>query len=258
MSDQYADVTELAGTEITVEQLERMSHRYHWAASFCSGKDVVEVACGSGQGLGILSSVARSLQAGDISPKILSIPRTHYGSRVELQEMDAHKLPFPNGSKDVIILFEALYYVADPERFVEECRRILRPGGKVLIATANKDLPDFNPSPFSHRYFGTVELSQLFGASSFKVELFGYLPVEKISWRQRLLRPIKRLAVGLGLVPKTMAGKKLLKRLVFGRLVEMPVELPSLATPFEFPTPLPLSVPDTRHKVIYCSSTLTR
>ncbi|MCD6265910.1 MAG: BrnT family toxin [Deltaproteobacteria bacterium] len=28
-----------------------------------------------------------------------------------------------------------------------DCVRVLRPGGKVLIATANKDLYDFNPSP---------------------------------------------------------------------------------------------------------------
>jgi len=39
----------------------------------------------------------------------------------------------------VIILFEAIYYIPDAEKFVEECARVLRLGGKVLIATANKD-----------------------------------------------------------------------------------------------------------------------
>ena len=40
-----------------------------------------------------------------------------------------------------------------------------------------------------------------------------------------MLRPIKKLAVMLGIMPKTTAGKKWLKRIVFGGLVKMPVEI---------------------------------
>ena len=39
-----------------------------------------------------------------------------------------------------------------------------------------------------------------------------------------MLRQVKKLAVMLGIMPKTTAGKKWLKRIVFGGLVEMPVE----------------------------------
>jgi ubiquinone/menaquinone biosynthesis C-methylase UbiE len=256
MTEHFADVTELAGTEISAEQLERMSHRYHWAAGFCAGKDVVEVACGSGQGLGILAATSASLEAGDISSKILDIPRRHYGSRVKLTEFDAQALPFADRSKDVIILFEAIYYVPDAARFVAECRRVLRPGGAVLIATANKDLKDFNPSPYSNRYYGAAELSALFREHGFEVELFGHLPVATVSWRQKILRPVKQVAVALNLVPKTMAGKKLLKRLVFGRLVPMPEELPRSQSPIGALQRLAPGQPDSQHKVLYAHATL--
>lgn len=256
MGIDFSEVTELAGSEISAEQLERMVHRYHWAAGYCRGKDVVEVACGSGQGLGLLSAVARSLQAGDYSAKTLAIPQSHYGDRIPLAVFDAQSLPYADGSKDVVVLFEAIYYIPDAKRFVRECRRVLRRGGKVLIATANKDLSDFNPSPLTHQYYGVVELGRLFRDGGFDVEIFGYFPVDAVSWRQRLLRPAKKLAVALGLMPKTMRGKRLLKRLVFGKAVPMPAELLLSNEGPALPCLLTPERPDRVHKVLYCCGTL--
>ena len=78
MNNDYVSVTEIAGDEVTQEQIDRLCNRYYWAGQYCSGKDVVEAACGSGQGLGYLSGIANSLEAGDYSDEILSIARRHY------------------------------------------------------------------------------------------------------------------------------------------------------------------------------------
>jgi len=252
----YSEVTELAGSAISAEQLLRLSHRYGWAAQQCAGKDVVEIACGSGPGLGLLGSVSRSLEGGDYSLQILSLARAHYGDRVRLTQLDAQSLPYQDASKDVIILFEAIYYIPDARRFVDECRRVLRPGGQVLVATANRDLWDFNPSPLSHRYYGAAELAALFRSADFNVELYGYMPVGRVSWRQRTLRPLKLLAVPLGIMPKTLKGKRLLKRLVFGRLLVMPAELRPSRERLEPPVPLSADRADRLHKVLYCCATL--
>ncbi|HLA71091.1 MAG TPA: class I SAM-dependent methyltransferase [Steroidobacteraceae bacterium] len=253
---EFSEVTELAGSRITAEQLTRMSHRYSWAAQHCRQKDVVEVACGSGQGLGMLGSVASSLEAGDYTESILRIARAHYGARFPLARLDAQALPYADASKDVVVLFEAIYYIPDATRFARECRRILRPGGQVLIATANKDLYDFNPSPLSHRYYGTEELAALFRDAGFEARLFGYMPIGEASLLQRVLRPAKKLAVALRLMPTSLKGKRLLKRLVFGRLVPMPAELPAPAGELEPPVPVAADAPDRRHKVLYCCATL--
>lgn len=259
MSDapDFLAVTELAGDEVSVEQVERICRRYYWAGDYCKGKDVLEAACGTGQGLGYLASLARSLVAGDYSQPILEIARHHYGSRVDLRRFDAQNMPFPDRSFDVVILFEALYYLPDAERFFRECRRVLRRGGVLLIATANKDLYDFNPSPHSFRYYGVRELAGSLGALGFETEFFGDTPVGAVSMRQRILRPVKALAARLGLIPKSMAAKKLLKRLVFGRLVPMPAEITATTAPRVRPTPIPADRPDESHKVIFCAATLT-
>lgn len=252
----YSTVTELAGDEITQEQLERLCHRYYWAGTFCRGKDVLEAACGTGPGLGYLSKLANSIKAGDFDKNILKIAQTHYGSRIELKQFDAQDMPYEDDSLDVVILFEAIYYLPSAEKFISECRRILRNNGQILIATANKDLYDFNPSPYSHTFYGVVELAELLTKHGFAVECFGYLSVAEVSWRQKVLRPVKKAVVSLGLMPKSMAGKKLLKKLVFGKMIQMPAEIEAEMVPYAAPTPLPLSEPDQKHKVIYCAATL--
>lgn len=233
-----------------------MCQRYYWAAGYCRGKDVLEVACGTGPGLGYLAGIARSFRAGDLSEPILEIARKHYDKRIELSCFDAQALPSTDASLDVVLIFEALYYVPAAEKFVAECRRVLRPGGTLLIVTANKDLYDFNPSPHSFAYHGVVELDRLVSAHGFVPEFFGNTPVAEASFKQKVLRPVKKAVVASGLMPGSMAGKKLLKRLIFGNLVPMPAEIAADTVPARPPTPLPRGVPDQAHKVIFCAATL--
>lgn len=199
---------------------------------------------------------ARSVRAGDITPGLVAEAKAHYGDRLEITEMDAAQIPLPDQSLDVILLLEAIYYLPSIEQFLAECKRVLRPGGRVLVATANKDLFDFNPSPFSVAYYGVVELERHFGAHGFSCEFFGNVPLEATSLRQRVLRPIKKLVVSLNLMPRTMAGKRLLKRLVFGALTPMPREITAETAAYVPPTSLPKGAPDRRFKVIYMAATL--
>ena len=252
----FTSVTETPGANVSSEQIVRLAQRYYWAGEYCRSLDVLEVACGAGQGLGYLCSLARSLRAGDITPALVAQARTHYGHRIEISEMDATKLPFPAQSLDVVILFEALYYLPSAASFVAECVRVLRPGGRVLIVTANKDLYDFNPSPFSTIYYGVVELGVLFGSHGFACDFFGDSPLSAVSIRQRALRPIKKLAVKLRLMPKTMDGKRFLKRLVFGKLQPMPAEVDEHTAPRVEPLRISRDGPNRQFKVIYMTATL--
>lgn len=254
-NDHFVNVTEVDG-RISEEQLERMCNRYYWARQFIEGKDVLEVACGAGQGLGYLAQHARFVAGGDISPQVLAAARATYGDTIETRVFDAAQMPYPDGSFDVVLLFEAIYYLPDIDAFFKEARRVLRPGGEVLIATANKDLFDFVPSPYSVAYYGVQELGAMFDRHGFDTRFWGFIDTSTVSVRQRLLRPVKAAASRLGLMPKTMAGKELLKKLFFGSLVDMPKSI--LDTPLEYrePTDLTPGEPTTRHKVIYCRARL--
>jgi SAM-dependent methyltransferase len=256
VSTDFLDVTELSGDQVTREQVDRMHRRYQWVLTFAQGKDVLEVACGTGQGAGLLASVARSFLASDTSEAMLERARGHYGDRVRFLHFDAQDIPLPDESLDLVVVCEALYYLPNVARFFRSVRRVLRPGGALLVVTANKDLFDFNPSPYSHLYLGVMELQQALSSLGFACEFFGDTPLAEASAVQRTLRPVKALVARSGLMPKTMAGKKLLKRLVFGGLVPMPFELTTAGSVLSPPTRLSGDQPDRLHKVIFCAARL--
>ncbi len=246
----YSQVTELSGSRGSRAQLARMCQRYYFAGRFCEGKEVLEIACGAGQGLGYLARRARRVVGIDIDHRVLALARAHYGSRIEIRQMDGQALGFADQSFDVVVHFEAIYYLPLPEKFASEARRVLRPGGVLVVCTANKDLPDFNPSPFSHLYFGPPELVALLRPHGFEVECFGADTVGPLTIRGQALRTLKRAAVQLDLIPKTMKGKELLKRVVFGSLVELPKEIPE-GESVELPEPISADRPDREHRVLF-------
>jgi ubiquinone/menaquinone biosynthesis C-methylase UbiE len=253
MQTDYTAVTETPGIMASKEQIARMYQRYHFALQLCHGKEVLEVACGAGQGLGYIASSAKRVVGGDIDESNLRFAREHYAGRsnIELHLLDAHDLPFPDDSFDVVILYEAIYYLAHPEVFLDECRRIVRSEGTLLICTVNKDWTDFNPSPHSTRYFSARELYQLLSERFTDVQLYGGFQATADSLRDRITSLIKRTAAALNLIPKTMKGKEKLKRIFFGRLVPLPAELKEGMAAYEAPVPIPHDCPNYQYKVLY-------
>ena len=187
METDYTAVTEVAGDRVSGEQVQRMYTRYYFARQYCNGKDVLELGCGSGQGLGYLAKVAKKVVGGDYSASLLRMTQEHYQDRIPLIRLDAQVLPFKNQSFDVAILFEAIYYLKDPQSFIKECVRLLRPRGILLMCNANKDLLDFNPSPHSYHYFSPPDFVKLLSPFGFKVDCFADCEVNFGNSKQRLL-----------------------------------------------------------------------
>lgn len=247
----FSTVTEATGNRVTQDQLERLYHRYTFAAQLCDGMNVLEVACGTGQGLGYLAKKAKLIVGGDYTDNLLSVAQRYYRGRVPLLRLDAHALPFQASSFDVVLLYEAIYYLAHPEHFLDECRRVLREKGMFLLCTVNKEWSDFNTSPFSTRYFSARELSELLRKHGFQVELHGSFPVRKDSANDRVVSLLKRVAVALHLIPKTMKGKELLKRLFLGRLSPLPSEVHEGMTGYTPPVAISDTEPCTRFKILF-------
>ena len=241
---------------ISKEQLFRMYNRYSWAADLSAGCDVLEVACGVGQGVGLMARKAKSVQAGDFSEAMVDRARSHYRERFKFSQFDAQEMPYPNDTFDVIVIHEAMYYIRDAERFVAEACRVLRPRGRVLLTNSNKDLFDFNPSPFSTTYHGVTDLKELFESFAFTTQFWGSQPVKNMGLREKITRPLKLFAVKFGLMPKTMRGKQLLKRVIFSKPVIMPSEILPDSSIREKLVPLDSSSPCKSHKIIYCCATL--
>lgn len=194
---------------------------------------MLEVSCGTGQGLGYTARAARGVVGADITFASLAAARRHYGSRIPLVHCDALRLPFLQGAFDAVAIHEAIYYYSDVTEAFREAYRVLRSGGKLFVSTVNPEWADFNPSAFSTRYLAASSMAEALADCFTNVELFGAFPVERGGSSQVALSVVKRAAVAWGLIPKTMKGKRFLKRLVYGELVPVPAEIAQAPEHFE-------------------------
>jgi ubiquinone/menaquinone biosynthesis C-methylase UbiE len=247
----YSTVTELPGGRASRQQWARLCHRYQLAASHAAGRDVLEVGCGAGVGLGWLARVARRVVGGDYTPSHLHRAQGHYQGRVPLLRLDALALPFRRGSFDLIVLFETLYYLERPGEFLAECARVLRPRGMVLVGSVNPQWSDFHPSPFARRYFSAAELRELLRRGGFEAAILGSFCDPKTTRRARALSWLRRAAGRSGLIPRTMRGKEILKRLFFGPLRTLPAELAPNGGSYAPPAVLDSEGCDADYTVLY-------
>jgi SAM-dependent methyltransferase len=226
LTPDFSTVTEQPEQGATRLQLAMLSTRYAWAAGHAAGKDVAEIACGAGLGLGWIARMARSVEAGDLDPVNCRIAQATYAGRekIRISRIDAYDLPFPRASLDLVLLFEAIYYLPDAEAFLREALRVLRPGGTLLISTVNREWSGFNPSPFHTRYFSARELQDLLTRAGFSASISAGF-AERRGPLDFLIGAVRRVAVAAHLIPNTMSGKAFLKRLFYGLLTQIPREL---------------------------------
>jgi lipopolysaccharide/colanic/teichoic acid biosynthesis glycosyltransferase/ubiquinone/menaquinone biosynthesis C-methylase UbiE len=247
----YESVTELPGTPANAEQLAMLYARYGWAGELVRGKEVLEVACGSGIGLGHLAAKARRIVGCDCDAKLVRIAHDAYGGAIEVQTADAHALPFADASFDVVLLFEAIYYLDQPPTFFREAHRVLRSGGTLLVCSANCERTDFNASPYSKCYFSARDLRALFQANGFDAEVLAGFAIAPQGAGDQMRAAMRTIAVKLHLIPRTMKWKARLKRLIFGRMQNLPATLGDTLPATERITTVDATASITNYKVLY-------
>jgi len=231
----YTGVTETPGTLISRDAASMALSRYELVRELAAGLRVLEIACGSGQGLRYVAREAAWTVGGDITSGLLARAQQHNRGAVPLVQFDAHHLPFSNASFDLIQIHEALYYMQDPSAVFEECRRVLRSDGVLVISSINPDWPDFNPSPFATSYLSAVGLETALLKSFREAQIqFGFA-VKPPTPVGVAVSALKRISVRLNLIPKTMSRKALLKRMFLGPLVPVPAELTPGCAPIDTP-----------------------
>src|SRR5262245_20016310 len=145
-SSVFSRITERSGDPVTRGQIADMCHRYRWASGFCHGRRVLEVGCGTGRGLGLLTATAENVIACDVVAVAVVAARPTYGTRVALHVAGAERLPSIAGGVDVVLILETISYLPDVGAFLRECHRVLRPGDRLPLSSTHKDLFDSRPS----------------------------------------------------------------------------------------------------------------
>lgn len=100
-----------------------------------AGLHVLDVGCGTGRWLSRLAALQpASLIGTDNSAEMLRRARGKLAAAVHLLRSDAHAIPVPDGSQDVIMSSFVLSYLEDLPAFASECARVLKPGGHLLLS----------------------------------------------------------------------------------------------------------------------------
>ena len=128
-------VPEKAEPEVYWEHI----YRYRFAVPFVKGKRVLDIACGEGYGTAAIQQAgAASVIGVDISEETCRHAQQKYG--VDARVGDAEQIPIPDESVDIVVSFETIEHVPDPGKFLDECLRVLAPGGTLIVSTPNKDI----------------------------------------------------------------------------------------------------------------------
>ena len=150
---------------------------YQRLSDRCTGRDVLEAGFGEGYGADLLAGVARRVIGVDYDESAVAHVQARY-PRVEAHRANLAELPLSDASVDVVVNFQVIEHLWDQPQFVGECRRVLRPGGRLLISTPNRIT--FTPgsdtplNPFHTRELNAAELAELLEQGGFGVDrLYG-------------------------------------------------------------------------------------
>ena len=244
----------MPGTKVSSEQLQMIYCRYYTAAQYVSGKQVLEVGCGTGLGLGYLGRTAKNVIGGDYSKDNLRCAHQHYRKRMTLLLLDANELPFKNNCFDVVIAMEVILYLTHLDDFFDECHRILRKGGILCLCLPNKDAPGFRRSRLSHMYYSVPELFASLSLHHFDANFFGAFRIPRIpAWERVRATGIVTVGKILDIMPKGKEVKGYLNQIIFNQTIVIKPELQDadmIAENFQL-VPIPPDSPDYRHRILY-------
>jgi ubiquinone/menaquinone biosynthesis C-methylase UbiE len=99
-----------------------------------AGETVLDFGCGSGYFTVEMAKLAGKAYGIDVNPYIASItvPPALAG-RLEYLVVEGQRLPFADGHFDRVLASEVLPMIPDPVEFLVEIRRVLKPGGRLVV-----------------------------------------------------------------------------------------------------------------------------
>jgi RNA polymerase sigma factor (sigma-70 family) len=138
-----------------VELQERLTRLLPWQQEMT----VLDVGTGTGYLAGMMAPLVGEVIGVDCAPAMLTragekMVQAGY-QHVSFQEGMAERLPLATGSVDVAMCHMLLHHVVSPRTALAELRRVVRPGGYVVIIDAHTHTHHWTPQAFGDLHYGT-------------------------------------------------------------------------------------------------------
>jgi ubiquinone/menaquinone biosynthesis C-methylase UbiE len=149
--------------------------------------EVADVGCGAGSQSLLWAELAHHVHGLDVNEPLLNLARERAkqsGYIIDFRLGSATDLPWADASMDVCLLVELLEHVPLWQPCLDECARVLRPGGILVITTSNKLCPiqqEFNLPLYSwypaalKRYFERLAVTT-------RPQLANYAKYPAVNW----------------------------------------------------------------------------
>ncbi len=105
------------------------------------GKQVLDVGCGAGVDLARFAKGGAICTGVDLADAAIELAMANFqqqGLAADLRVANGEALPFPDNTFDLVFAHGVVQYTADPQRLVDEVRRVLKPGGEAVFQVYNR------------------------------------------------------------------------------------------------------------------------
>ncbi len=158
-------------------------YAYRTAAGLVQpGTRVLDIGFGEGYGSTMLTDAGATYSGVEVDPEIVRHARTRYGEAFDTY--DGTHLGVPDESFDLVLAFQMIAYLDDPEPWLREVQRVLRPDGLALITTPNRVYRLYDGQRPWNRYhareYSATELGDLLRTVFADVTVYGIAAAEPI------------------------------------------------------------------------------
>lgn len=152
------------------------------------GRQVLDVGCGAGTDLARFAKGGAIVSGVDLSSSAIALARQNFaqqGLTADLREADGERLPFDDEAFDVVFAHGVVQYTAHDKALVDECRRVLKPGGTAVFQVYNRiswlnGLSKVMKVPLEHE---DAPVLQRYSAAEFRRLLTGFQDVRIVEER---------------------------------------------------------------------------
>lgn len=127
--------------KVTLEDIGCAVAQYVFASRFVTGKVILDIACGMGYGTDFLSRQGAKIAVGaDINIEAIQYAQVSYSQQnLFFLLNDAERLPFRSHLFDTVITLESIEHLHNQQNFINECKRVLKPGGTLVCSTPSRE-----------------------------------------------------------------------------------------------------------------------